>query len=208
MSAPTPIPILVRAAIIDLSFPHTWEAEILSARPLILPQRHSVYPRDAEEVEKGALEVMVYAKQSSVAESKGSLDGRSFLATCALGFRDPGVPTGLWSCPKPEEICAVAGGYAYVIDTATPERFTMIPYRPVLQVRAVLEQDLLLFVGHRSILAWGAQGQAWESGKLSDEGIVITSVENGVLHGRGWQMLTDLETPFSIDLRTGSFLTR
>ena len=36
--------------IIDLTFPHHWQAQILSARPLILPNRHFVYPRDAEEV--------------------------------------------------------------------------------------------------------------------------------------------------------------
>ena len=45
--------------IIDLRFPRKWEAEILPARPLILPPRHFVYPREAEEVERGALEIMV-----------------------------------------------------------------------------------------------------------------------------------------------------
>src|SRR5579871_1105225 len=49
----------VTAPIIDFSFPHTWTAEILAARPLILPPRHYVYPRDAEEVERGALEVLI-----------------------------------------------------------------------------------------------------------------------------------------------------
>jgi len=47
------------AATIDLSFPHCWQAEILPARPIILPARHFVYPREAEEVERGALEVLV-----------------------------------------------------------------------------------------------------------------------------------------------------
>ena len=44
------------APIVDLTFPHLWQAEILSARPLILPNRHFVYPLDAEEVERGALD--------------------------------------------------------------------------------------------------------------------------------------------------------
>jgi len=91
-------------------FPHNWHAEILAARPLILPTRHFVYPAQAEEVERGALEVLV---------RPGALDSstpsREFLATCALGFRDPAMPTGLWSCPNPDEICAVSGGYAYMI---------------------------------------------------------------------------------------------
>ena len=49
----------VTGPVVDLSFPHQWEAEILAARPLILPPRHFVYPREAEEVERGALEVLV-----------------------------------------------------------------------------------------------------------------------------------------------------
>ncbi len=43
-----------------------------------------------------------------------------------LGFTDPAMPTGVFACPKPSELCAVAGGYAYVIDTEQPERFTHI----------------------------------------------------------------------------------
>lgn len=178
---------------IDLTFPHRWEAEILPARPLILPPRHYVYPREAEEVERGALEILV----------RPSAEAQPFLATCALGFRDPAVPTGLWACPNPDELCAVSGGYAYVIDTTAPERFTMIAYRPVLEVRVSVEHNLALFVGHRRILAWGARGQAWESGKLSDEGVAITAIEGDALLGRGWELLSDQEKPFALDLRTG-----
>lgn len=184
---------------IDLSFPHGWQAEILAARPQILPTRRFVYPRAVEEVERGALEMMIHP---------GAADATPFLATCALGFRDPAVPTGLWSAPKPTEICAVAGGYAYVIDTSAPEKFTMISYRPVLEVRAAAAENLLLFVGHRSILAWGAEGQRWESGRLSDEGVSIGSMEHGLLHGTGWAMTSDREEPFTLDLRSGKILSR
>lgn len=185
------------APVVDLSFPHRWRAELLAARPLILPQRRFVYPRAAEEVERGALEVLI---------RPGAADAQPFLATCALGFRDPNAPTGLWSAPDQQEICAVAGGYAYLIDTASPERFTMIPYRPVLAIRPVLEAGLLLFVGHRTILAWGRGGQAWESEKLSDEGIAIAAVAEGRLHGTGWEMQSDREKPFALDLRSGRLI--
>jgi hypothetical protein len=183
--------------IVDLSFPRKWQAEILAARPLILPPRHFVYPRVAEEVERGALEVMIRPQGP---------DAVPFLATCALGFRDPAVPTGLWSAPKPETICAVAGGYAYIIDTTAPDLFTMLSYRPVLEVRAVVEESLLLFVGHHSILAWGPAGTAWESAKLSDEGVTISSIAGSVLRGVGWEMNADREKPFAIDLRTGAIV--
>lgn len=197
-SKPIPKPI------VDLSFPHRWQAEILAARPLILPPRHFVYPQAAEEVERGALEVLIRpAEISWDPDPEHSPGAQPFLATCALGFRDPAAPTGLWSTPRPEEICAVAGGYAYIVDTTAPERFTMTPYRPVLEIRSLVEQNLLLFVGHHSILAWGRGGQMWESGKLSDEGVTITQVDGSMLRGVGWEVKTDRERPFVIDLRTG-----
>jgi hypothetical protein len=215
--------------ILDLRFPHRWQAEVLTARPLILPTRHFIYPREAEEIERGALEVLVRpdtgtppgasspgsgpASDSASGPASGTWETADdprhsrpeelFLATCALGFRDPAVPTGLWSTPKPEELCAVSGGYAYLIDTTAPERFTMLPYRPVLAVHPAMEEGLLLFVGHHSILAWGREGQAWESEKLSDEGVTITGVEGSVLRGMGWAMSTDRETEFALDLATG-----
>jgi hypothetical protein len=191
---PDPIP----KPIIDLSFPYRWQAEILAARPLILPTRHFVYPRAADEVERGALEVMIRPEAP---------DATPFLATCALGFRDSAAPTGLWSTPKPEEICAVAGGYAYLIDTTAPERFTMLPYRPVLEVRAAVQENLLLFGGHHAILAWGAGGQAWEPARLSDEGVTIAGIDGGLLRGTGWEMKSDREKPFTLDLRSGRLVS-
>jgi hypothetical protein len=177
---------------LDFSFPHDWHAELLPARPAILPARHYTYPREAEEIERGALEVLVSPRAAA-----------PFLATCALGFRDPVAPTGLWSAPHPAWLCAVSGGYAYLIDTTAPEQFTMLPYRPVLDVRTAAAEGLLLFVSHHRILAWARDGQVWETEKLSDEGVTITAVEDGVARGRGWQMQTDEETAFTIDLRTG-----
>jgi len=182
---------------VDLCFPHRWHAQVLAARPLILPPRRYTYPRDAEEVERGALEILIRPDEG------GALP---FLATCALGFLHPSVPTGIWSTPEPQKICAAAGGYAYLIDTTAPGRFTMIPYRPVLEIRPVPCERLLLFVGHRSILAWGPEGLAWESGKLSDEGLAIESVDGGLLRGTGWDMKSDRDRRFAVDLRTGTLV--
>jgi protein-tyrosine phosphatase len=189
-----PMPELIPEPTVDLSFPHAWRAAILADTPTTLPARHYIYPTEAEEVEKGALEVQI---------RPAAKDAQPFLATFALGFRDPAVPTGIWSAPRKEEICAVSGGYAYVVDTSAPENFTMIEMRPVLEIRPVVAQGLLLFIDHHSIVGWGADGLAWESEKLSNEGITITDIAGGILQGRGWDMTSDRETPFALDLPTG-----
>ena len=85
---------VARRAGTDQSFRAEWTVEALQERPIILPRRHFVYPAAVEEVERGALELMV---QPAADEA--------FLATCALGFASPAVPTGVWTCSSPSRIC-------------------------------------------------------------------------------------------------------
>src|SRR6185503_18037847 len=178
---------------VDFTFAHEWSAEILPERPFKLPRRWIFYPRYAEEVERGALEVMVRFEPSA----------EPFLGTFALGFSDPLAPSGLWSCPDPRWLCAVAGGYAFLVNTSQPEEFVQVEFRPVLEVRALREQNLLLFAGHYALLAWGARGKAWETPRLSSEGVQITGLEGRWVRGVGWDMMTDRDVPFRVDLETG-----
>jgi hypothetical protein len=177
-------------------FPHTWSVEILKTPPLIAPARQFTYPQqiagEEDALARGALQLMVRPAS-----------GGTFLATCALGFTDPAMPTGVFACPNAVQMCAVAGGYAYVIDTARPEHSTHITLKPVVEVRTLVAQGLLLFVGFHSLMAWKLNGIAWESARLSWEGVRIISIDGDVLHGMGWNLLTDREVAFSVDLLTG-----
>jgi hypothetical protein len=177
-------------------FSQNWSIEVLKTPPLIAPARQFVYPKqiagEEDALARGALQLLVQPPT-----------GGTFLATCALGFTDPAMPTGVFTCPNPNEICAVAGGYAYVIDTTEPERCTHIGLKPVVEVRQLVAQKFLLFVGFHSMMAWGRNGLAWESTRLSWEGIRITSIDGDVLHGFGWNLMTDKEVVFSLDLLTG-----
>ena len=179
-----------------LEFSQNWKVEVLKTPPLIAPARQFIYPQqiagEEDALARGALQVLVRPAA-----------GGTFLATCALGFTDPTMPTGVFACPNPQQMCAVAGGYAYVVDTAQPECCTHIELKPVVEVRPLVAHGLLLFVGFHAIVAWGREGLAWESARLSWEGVRITSIEGDVLQGIGWNLMTDREAGFSLDLLTG-----
>ena len=184
------------------TFPHEWRAEVLLKPPLISPARQFTYPRqvagEEDAMARGALLIQVHPAR-----------GGTFLATCALGFSDPAMPTGIFSCPNAQEICAVAGGYAYIFDTARPERSSHIPLKPVAEILVLVEHGLLVFVGFHAIVAWGREGIAWQTARLSWEGIRTSGVHvdpsgPATLHGLGWNMPTDKEVEFTVDLRTGS----
>jgi hypothetical protein len=177
-------------------FAKNWNVEVLKAPPLIAPARQFIYPQqiagEEDALARGALQLMVRPR-----------DGGTFLATCALGFTNPAMPTDVFACPNPQEMCAVAGGYAYVIDTAQPQLCTHIPLKPVVEVQPLVANSLLLLIGFHTVIAWGKRGMEWESARLSWEGVRITGIEGDALHGMGWNLLTDREVAFSLDLLTG-----
>ncbi len=177
-------------------FPHTWSAEVLAQPPLIAPARQFTYPKrvlgEDDAMARRALLLNVMPASSGF-----------FLATCALGFRDPAMPSGIFSCPRANDLLAVAGGYAYLIDTLAPDHCLHVPLRPVTKVLPAPEAGLILLAGFHTVAALDTNGLLWESAKLSWEGVTLGDVRDGKLNGTGWNMHTNRDVPFAIDLATG-----
>jgi hypothetical protein len=178
------------------TFPRSWSAQVLSQPPLIAPARKFTYPLhvpgEEDAMARGA--VLVEVKPAT---------GGTFLATCALGFRDPSLPSGIFSCPRPDDILFVAGGYAYLVDTLRPETCFHFRLRPVVGVFAANDNNLLILEGLNRVEAIGPEGLAWQSDRLSWEGVTLERIEVNTLHGLGWDMRNNREEPFELDLRTG-----
>ena len=179
------------------TFPQTWAARILTAPPLIAPARQYVYPQhvpgEEDAMNRGAL--LLDVKPAAAP---------NFLATCALGFRDISLPTAIFACPHPDHLLAVAGGYAYLINTQSPDRCLHLPLRPVAQILPAPSAGVLLLAGFHTVLALDAAGIRWQSARLSWEGVTLTHTDAQHLHGTGWNLQTDRELPFTINLLTGT----
>ncbi len=170
---------------------------MLEQPPLIAPARQFTYPLqiagEEDALARGALQVVVHPDA-----------GGNFLATCALGFTSAAMPTGMLASPNSDELCAVAGGYVYLIDTVNPLRSTHLPLKPVTDLLVLPKHGLILFIGFHKIMAWGCSGLAWETKRLSWEGIRLGEIDGQRLHGFGWNMQTDKDVDFAVDLRTGT----
>lgn len=162
---------------------------------MIRPARNFIFPRvvpgEEEALARGAVWLQVEPDHAP-----------TFLAQCALGYTGPSVATGVWSTPVPAELCCIAGGYAYRINTAAPEEAVLLPVQPVVAVHAATAAHALVLVGHHHVYVLSASGVAWRSGRISWEGVVVESSDEDILRGRGWDMLRDIEVPFTLDLHT------
>jgi len=179
------------------TFSPTWHAEILFMPPLIAPARSFTYPQrvpgEDDAMARGALLLDIKP-----------LIGGNYLATCALGFRDKTLPTAIYPCPRADDLLALAGGYAYLIDTLEPTRCLHLPLRPVTQVLLAPAVRMIFLAGFHEVVAIGTTGLRWKSARLSWEGVTLSGVKDHRLHGMGWNLPDDRETPFSIDLETGA----
>jgi hypothetical protein len=90
-----------------------------------------------------------------------------------------------------------------VVKARNPAQWLRVEQSPVVDLRVLSQQGLLLFAGFTSITALGSSGVAWTTERLSWEGLTITEIDGDKLQGHGWDALTDKEAPFVVDLKTG-----
>ncbi len=166
---------------------------LLAGPPLIAPALHFVFPTlvpgEEEALSRGS--IFVEAKLAS---------GPPFLAQFAIGFTGNDVASGLWLAPHPGELLVCAGGYAYVLNLSAPAQTRLLPLRPVVDV--VVAPQRLVLLGYHHALVVEEDDESWKSPRISWEGISATELEGDALHGTGWDMHTDEEVPFSLDLKS------
>ena len=177
----------------DFTFQREYEVKVLEAPPPVHPlEKLYHYPVELEEGDRSGVYVRVAPKT-----------GPAWFGFFASGFDSPHVMNAVCSCPDPESVCVIAGGYAYVVKAADPMQWFRVEQRPVVELRTNTDQQLILFQGFTSITAVGRQGLAWNTDRLSWEGLRITEVRGHLLHGFGWDAPTDKEVAVEVDLRSG-----
>lgn len=183
---------------LDFVYSRNYEVTILDVAPPIHPvEKLHHYPTGLEEGDRAGAYLRVVPSQSEI---------KPWYGFFALGFDSDKVVNLVCSCPDPDSLCVIAGGYAYVVKANDPAQWFRIEQRPVVDVRADTESNLLLFAGFTTISAVGHEGLRWTTGRLSWEGVTITKIGGGKLRGRGWDAMSDKEEPFEVDLLTGKHI--
>jgi hypothetical protein len=177
----------------DFTFPRNYEVRILESAPPVHPvEKMYHYPVELEEGDRSGAFLRVVPNS-----------GPAWVGFFALGFDSDQVVSQVCSSPDPDSFCTVVGGYAYLVKANNPVGWLRVEQRPVVDLRVLSQQGLLLFAGFTTITAVGSAGIAWTTERLSWEGLSITDIKGDKLLGRGWDALADKEVPFEVDLKTG-----
>lgn len=177
----------------DFTFPHNYEVKLLDSAPPVHPvEKLHHYPVELEEGDRAGIYLRVIPRE-----------GTPWRGFFALGFESGQVVNEVCSCPDPDSVCATVGGYAYVVKATDPAHWFRVEQRPVVELRALPEQGLLIFAGFTGLSALGREGVTWTTGRLSWEGVSITEISGDKLRGLGWDAMADKEVPFEVDLLSG-----
>jgi hypothetical protein len=178
----------------DFRFRRNYEVKALPSAPPVHPvEKLHHYPVELEERDRSGQYLKIIPQ-----------GGSPWFGFFAAGFESSQVIHAVLSCPDPDLVCAISGGYAYVVKTRNPEQWFRIEQRPVVEFLTLVSEQLILFTGFTSITALGPNGVAWTTERLSWEGVTITGIRSGMLHGVGWDAMSDKECPFQVDLGTGT----
>lgn len=177
----------------DFTFPRNYEVRVLEAAPPVHPvEKLYHFPAELEEGDRSGTYLRV-----------APLEGPAWAGFFVLGFDSDQVVSAVCSSPDADSFCAVVGGYAYLVKAGEPASWQRVEQSPVVDLRVLSQQGLLLFVGFTSITAVDASGISWTTERLSWEGLTIAEIKGDKLLGRGWDAASDKEVPFEVDLKTG-----
>jgi hypothetical protein len=184
---------------IDFTFPHTYEIEEMRELPgagkPILPI--IFFPPPENRPEHDGLWLTVSAA-----------NGRTWIGVFQFGYSAPPAFSRVASSPDPNRFCVIANGAGYVVKAEEPEAWEKIPVTPVLDVRAVPEQGLLVFSDFTGLAAFDRNGLAWRSPRVCRDGLKIRNISRESIEGTGCDPTSSRESRFIVDLKTGRSLLR
>jgi len=111
--------------------------------------------------------------------------------------------SGVYATPSPHAACVVAGGQGYVVPVQDPGAYQLVAAYPIGDVRSLLELGLILFADFTDIVAYDSRGCVWSTGRLSWDGLTITSVSPAGIVGKAWDAPAGREVSFVVDPRSG-----
>ena len=183
----------------DFAFPHSYEVDELRDWPATgsfgIPVIY--FPPPKSRAEHNGLWLRVKAKS-----------GKSWIGVFAFGYTSPPAFSRVISSPDVEKVCVVSKGSAYIVNVEQPEAWEQIPITPVLDVRPLLEQKLLVFADFIRLAAYGNNKFAWRSPRVCWDELKITNVTSDIIEGTGYDPTNAVtqELRFAVDLKTGRSL--
>jgi hypothetical protein len=182
---------------LDLTLPHSYEVEEV---------------REFPGTGKFSVPLVYFPPPKSRPEHNGlwlrvrAASGRAWIGVFAFGH-SPAF-SRVVSTFDSDRMCVVSQGAAYIAKAEEPEVWEQIPLMPVLDVRSIPEDQLLVFSDFTRLAAYGSDGLVWRSPQVCWDGLKIVNVTRDTIEGTGYDPTNSIthESRFVVDLKTSRSL--
>jgi hypothetical protein len=116
--------------------------------------------------------------------------------------RGYGHAEGILDHPDKQRVVVLARGQGYVVHPETPEDVTMFGYG-FKEFFSLPDFNAILFVDDLGMETINQEGLWWRTPRISWDGITVSKIERGKLHGEAFTPFDQVWVPFTVDLRTG-----
>ena len=180
---------------VDATFESSYAVELLEELPPVGEIRRFYFPGASSAGGRDGVLVKVTPAQ---------VDAEPWVGVFAFGLLSPKGVSGIFACPNPDHLCVVARGAGYIVAAADPSQHELVESEPVLGVYSVASSGVLVFADYLRLTAYGREGRAWRTARLSWDGLQVDEVNGGWLRGKGWSSPENRHVAFTVDLRTGA----
>jgi len=130
-------------------------------------------------------------------------EGRPWIGVFAFGKNSANKYSAVLSHPNPSKLCVISWGDGYIVDTVDPQRFYLVDCHPICNVIASKKHKLLVFSNFTEFIAYGFKGFAWRSKRVGWSDLNITEVTDDFVKGNVWDIRSESEIDFSLEISTG-----
>lgn len=177
---------------IDSTFAHSYECERLTETPRAT-QPHYYYPGASPR--GGGDGILIEVRPQN---------GQMWLGTFAFGRLTAQAVSGLFTTPDPERFCVVSKGEGCIVSAANPTEWEAVRATPIIDVRSVRAQGIIVFANFTELVAYGPAGIKWRTKRLTWDSLKIIEVTDTSIKGEFWDMRSETIANFVVDLETGT----
>jgi hypothetical protein len=175
---------------IELNFSHEYEIKVLDE----LPSGKKIYYYPGANTQGG--------KDGALIEIT-PLHGESWIGVFAFGEITPKGVSGVYALPNTDKLCVVSRGAGYFVSANNPTDWGKVKSIPVIDVRSVLSQGIVLFANYTELIAYDSSGVKWRTERLAFDSFEIVELTDNQLRGEYYDIRSEAKETFEVDLLTG-----
>jgi hypothetical protein len=122
----------------------------------------------------------------------------------AFGEHGKTFPSRVVPLPDSDQVVVVSAGAGYLVHEQVPGSCERVKSVPVRIVCPVVSHGLLVLADDTTLVAYGSNGLAWETGRIGWNNVRIRRVDNSCIHGTTFDIRSDENISFSVDARSGA----